>query len=132
MPAGSAFAPEQLEEINAHLITLSPQDILRWAIENLPSLYQSTAFGLTGLAATDMLSKLTPNPPPLIFIDTLYHFPETLALKDEVEKRYGHPVTVFKPKDCETAADFEAKYGERAWETSDVLYDYFVKVSMVL
>jgi len=118
----------QLDEINAHLSTLEPQQILAWAVDNLPALYQTTAFGLTGLAATDMLSKITSNPPPLIFLDTLYHFEETIDLKNEVERRYGHPVTVYRPKDVNTAAEFETKYGEQLWETNDVLYDYLVKV----
>ncbi|KAF8305380.1 putative MET16-3'-phosphoadenylylsulfate reductase [Clavulina sp. PMI_390] len=118
----------QLTEINAYLSTLEPQQILAWGLQHLPNLYQSTAFGLTGLAGTDMLSKLTSNPPPLIFIDTLYHFPETLDLKDRVAARYNVPVHVYRPSGCETAAEFEATYGERLWETNDAVYDFWVKV----
>lgn len=64
----------------------------------------------------------------LIFLDTLYHFQETLALLDRVRERYGTKVHVFKPKDCETADDFSAKYGEKLWEKNDELYDYVAKV----
>lgn len=108
---------------------MTPQQILQWAIDNLPSLYQTTAFGLTGLAAADMLAKLTPKPPPLIFIDTLYHFPETIDLKNEVERKYGHPVHVYRPDGVETTLQFEQKYGEKLWETNELFYDYLVKVS---
>ncbi|TFY55346.1 hypothetical protein EVJ58_g8301, partial [Rhodofomes roseus] len=66
--------------------------------------------------------------PPLIFIDTLYHFPETLELVDEVEKRYSVPIHVYQPEGCETVADFEKKYGEKLWDTDETLYDYAVKV----
>jgi len=127
-PVGIPLPQFQVDEINSYLSQLTPQQILLWAVDNLPSLYQSTAFGLTGLAATDMLAKLTDTPPPLIFIDTLYHFKETIALKDEVERRYGHAVQVFRPRGFETAHDFEQKYGEKLWETNDMLYDYLVKV----
>lgn len=128
MTASSAISSERLDEINAYLSALTPQDILRWAIDNLPNLYQTTAFGLTGLAATDMLAKLTPTPPPLIFLDTLYHFKETIDLKNQVEREYGHAVHVFRPKGVETVEEFEAKYGERLWETNDLFYDWLVKV----
>lgn len=140
----------QLEEINAHLSTLEPQEVLAWGLAHLPKLYQSTgvcflthqlsslahlfsppmlaAFGLTGLAGTDMLRKLTSSPPELIFIDTLYHFQETLDLKDEVRRRYGVKVNVYRPSGVNTAAEFEALYGERLWETNDAVYDYWAKV----
>jgi len=118
----------QLSEINAHLSTLGPQEVLAWGIEHLPNLYQSTAFGLTGLAGTDMLSKLTVSPPDLIFIDTLYHFRETLDLKERVQRKYGLPVHVYRPSGVETPEEFENLYGERLWETNDAIYDYWAKV----
>lgn len=123
-------APE-LSRINAHLSGLSPQQILQWGTMNLPRLHQTTAFGLTGLAAIDMLSKLTPNPPPLIFVDTLYHFPETLELVGEINKRYSVPMHVFRPEGCETTGDFESRYGERLWETDENSYDFLVKVGFL-
>ena len=76
-----------------------------------------------------MLSKLTSPPPSLIFIDTLYHFKETLDLKDAVVKRYGVQVHVYGPEGCKDATELEAKYGEKLWETDEDLYDYVVKVS---
>ncbi|PPR04646.1 hypothetical protein CVT24_011864 [Panaeolus cyanescens] len=127
-PLSLPLTSEQLDEINAYLSTLSPQQILSWAIDHLPNLFQTTAFGLTGLVAIDMLSKLTESPPPLIFIDTLYHFQETYELVQDVEKKYGVKVNVFKPDGCETVQDFEKKHGERFWEVSEDAYDYWVKV----
>lgn len=122
------LSSDQLAEINAYLSGLEPQAILAWGISHLPNLYQSTAFGLTGLAGTDMLSKLTSTAPSLIFIDTLYHFQETLELKDEVSARYNVPVHVYQPAGCTTAADFERQYGEQLWETNDAVYDFWAKV----
>jgi len=78
-----------------------------------------------------MLSKLTPNPPSLIFIDTLYHFQETLDLKDDVERRYNVPVHVYRPSGANTSEEFEALYGKRLWETNDAVYDYWAKVSFL-
>lgn len=107
-------------------------DVLKWCITTLPRLYQTTAFGLTGLVINDMISKLDGPIKPdidLIFLDTLHHFQETLDLVDRVKRRYPHlTVHVYKPQGTETAQDFAAKHGEKLWETNDELYDYIAKV----
>ena len=131
-PVSLPLSSENLAEINAHLATLSPQEIIQWGISHLPNLAQTTAFGLTGLVAIDMISKLDIKPserPPLIFLDTLYHFLETYELVEEVKKRYGVPIHVYKPEGCAAVEDFEKKYGEKLWEKDETLYDYAVKVS---
>lgn len=120
---------EELDEINSYLATLTPQGILQWSLDNLRGLHQMTAFGLTGLATLDMLSKITDVPPPLVFIDTLHHFSETYELIERVEKRYKTAfVHVYKPLGCERVEDFEAKHGLRLWETDEDKYDFLVKV----
>ncbi|KAG5648801.1 hypothetical protein DXG03_000150 [Asterophora parasitica] len=127
-PLQLPISKEKLDEINTHLRTLAPEDILKWAIENMPSLYQTTAFGLTGLVAIDMLAKITTSPPPLIFLDTLYHFRETYELVEEVKKRYNTPIHVYVPEGCDEVKAFEAKHGEKLWETDEDTYDFVVKV----
>jgi len=123
---------DDLVSLNVYLSTLEPQQILQWAIDNLPNLFQTTAFGLTGLVAIDMLSKLTDNPPPLIFLDTLYHFPETLDLVQNVRNRYDLPIHVYKPFFCESSADFEGMHGTKLWESDEDSYDYLVKARLIL
>ncbi|EXJ71654.1 phosphoadenosine phosphosulfate reductase [Cladophialophora psammophila CBS 110553] len=126
------FTKRHLRFLNRQLQFLEPQEILRWAITTLPNLYQTTAFGLTGLVQLDMLSKLKiprPQMVDLIFLDTLHHFPETLELVERVRERY--PLVnlhVFKPAGVETAEEFKDKYGDKLWETDDNRYDYLVKV----
>ncbi|KAG6850920.1 hypothetical protein H0H93_006746 [Arthromyces matolae] len=122
------LSQEKLDEINVHLKALQPAEILEWAVKHIPGLYQTTAFGLTGLVAIDMLSKITSSPPPLIFLDTLYHFPETYELVEEVRARYHVPLHVYKPEGCDNVKDFETKHGEKLWETDEDTYDYLVKV----
>jgi len=128
MPVTTPISSEELEKINTYLSTLSPEQILQWAIVNLPNLYQTTAFGLTGLASIDMLCALTPSPPPLIFLDTLYHFPETLDLVERVKRRYGVPIHVYRPHGAHTTEEFESQHGYRLWERDEDSYDYLVKV----
>jgi phosphoadenosine phosphosulfate reductase len=65
----------------------------------------------------------------MIFLDTLYHFPQTLDLVERVKQRYPHiKIHTFRPADCDTTTAFEAKHGEKLWETNDELYDYHAKV----
>ncbi|MCJ1448047.1 MAG: hypothetical protein MMC23_008560 [Stictis urceolatum] len=126
------FTKPHLAHINRNLQNLEPQDILRWCITSLPGLYQTTAFGLTGLVTLDMLSKLQiprPQQVDLIFLDTLYHFKETHALLDRISERYANVnIHVYKPGGVETAEEFERKHGEKLWERDDQLYDWAAKV----
>ncbi|KAJ5917880.1 Phosphoadenosine phosphosulfate reductase [Penicillium verhagenii] len=126
------FTKPHLQFLNRQLQFLEPQDILRWCTTSLPHLFQTTAFGLTGLVTLDMLSKLdVPRPQmvDLIFLDTLHHFSETLNLVDRVRKRYPlNNVHVYKPAGADTASEFESKYGARLWEADDQLYDWVAKV----
>ncbi|KAA6408225.1 MAG: phosphoadenosine phosphosulfate reductase [Lasallia pustulata] len=126
------FTKPHLTFLNRQLQNLEPPDILRWCITTLPSLYQTTAFGLTGLATLDMLSKLKiprPQVVDLVFLDTLHHFSETLSLVGRVRKQYPLVnVHVYKPNGVDTAEDFAQKYGEKLWETNDQLYDWVAKV----
>jgi phosphoadenosine phosphosulfate reductase len=137
-PLQLPLSKNDIDTINIYLSSLSPQDILKWALEYLPGLYQTTAFGLTGLVIIDMISKITnttattssssSSPPPLIFIDTLYHFPETYELVEEVKSKYQVQLYVYKPDGCSSTKDFEEKHGVKFWETDEDSYDFFVKV----
>ena len=126
-----AFTLAHLKFLNEQLSRLEPQDILRWCLISLPGLYQTTALGLSGLVTTDMLSKVAPgqHPIPLIFIDTLHHFSETLSLLDNVKRHYPTAkFHVFTPKDTPTVAAFNAQNGPELWKTNEPLYDYLVKI----
>lgn len=126
------LSPYHLKWLNSRLENMHPQDILRFCKIMFPNLYQSTAFGLTGLVTLDMLSKLDKEdarPVDIIFLDTLYHFDETLDLVDRVRRRYpSTKIHIFKPDGCETAAEFESVYGERMWEVASEMYDWYAKV----
>lgn len=107
-------------------------EILQWCITTLPSLFQETAFGLTGLTTLDMLSKMKiprPQMVDLLFFNTLHHFPETLSLIDRIRERYPLvTLHVRKPSGSDTAEEFARQHGERLWETNDELYDWLAKV----
>ncbi|CAM1501782.1 Fc.00g037660.m01.CDS01 [Cosmosporella sp. VM-42] len=139
-PASSTILPKvtltkaHVEHLNNVLEPMHPMDILRFCKVMFPNLYQSTAFGLTGLATMDMLSKIQkehPNSPTvdLIFLDTLYHFKETYDLIDRVKERYPNvPVHIFKPEGMDTVEQFEETYGKEVYHTAGEMYDWAAKV----
>lgn len=126
------FTPSHIKYLDSQLSKLSAQEVLRWAITTLPGLWQTTAMGLTGMVSLDMISKLEndgSHPVPLLFIDTLYHFEETLELAERIRARYPKAnLTTYKPRHWNTAAELEATKGKKLWETDETLYDYLVKV----
>ncbi|KAI7891211.1 phosphoadenosine phosphosulfate reductase [Mucor mucedo] len=131
--SGADLSPETLKQLNEYLAKLEPTEVLEWAINCLPNLYQTTAFGLTGLATLDIINKISVDRNqshivPLIFLDTLYHFKETLELAERCKETYNVPLKVFKPMQCTTTADFETEYGQKLWETDEDSYDYLIKV----
>lgn len=117
--------------IKTKLLTVTTE-VLRWAITTLPGLFQTTAFGLTGLVTLDMLSKMTAKRSQkvdLIFLDTLHHFAETHDLIARVRKQYPDTnLHIYAPDGASTPEEFTAKYGEKLWETNDTLYDWVAKV----
>ncbi|KAJ2895585.1 3'-phosphoadenylsulfate reductase [Coemansia aciculifera] len=128
MPSLSAPVLQlDLDHINAKLAAMEPHQILAWASTTFPSLYQETAFGPSGNVITDILSSHNISV-PVIFIDTLHHFDETLALARRSQSRYDFSLHTFKPEGCETRADFIARHGDNLWARNDDLYDYAVKV----
>lgn len=123
-----------IEHLNNMLEPKHPMDILRFCKIMFPNLYQSTAFGLTGLATMDMLSKIQTEQPEsktvdLIFLDTLYHFKETYDLIDRVKERYPNvPVHIFKPDGIDTTEQFEETYGKEMYHSASEMYDWVAKV----
>ncbi len=65
---------------------------------------------------------------PLIFIDTLYHFPQTTDLAHRAVAHYGAPMHVYTPSNLKSPKEFEAAYGQALWERDGDLYDYLTKV----
>lgn len=113
-PAGAAPHPSQelLAELQAHsqrLESATPQDIVRWAVETyFPKLTMATAFGPEGCAIIYMLSEVERRT-PVFNLETGYQFKETLALRDEIAKRYGIEVELKRPE--LTVEQYEALNG---------------------
>lgn len=63
---------------------------------------------------------------PVVFVDTLHHFPETLEHLERVRAKYDLDLRVYRA--FNTREEFEAKHGQRLWERDLDLYQEVSKV----
>lgn len=105
----------------------SPRAILKWAIERYPGeqLGVLSAFGLGSVMINHWLWELGARV-PTYFIDTLYHFPETLEHVERVRERYDLDLRIIRP--AESREEFEAIYGPNLWERDLDQFHYLTKV----
>ena len=120
---------EALAEVSAKFENRSASEIVSWAVERFHPQLCLTA-SMTDAVLIDIATKVEPAI-EVVFIDTGYHFPETLATLEEVRRRYGlnlrimtvppSPVPLWKsdPVNCCTPAKVQqlerALLGKLAW-----------------
>ncbi|NEO31619.1 MAG: phosphoadenosine phosphosulfate reductase [Symploca sp. SIO3C6] len=120
-----------LDELNHRYNAAHPREILAWCLENIPTgLVQTTALSISGLTITDILYRdLKPNPPvPIIFTDTLHHFPETLELLARVQEFYNPDLRIYKTQSADSRKDFALKHGVALWHSDVNKFHYLTKV----
>ncbi len=64
-----------------------PQEVIRWALDTYPELLMPSAFNLNGMVLIDLAARAGYRG-DVVFVDTGYHFPETLATRDRLAARY--------------------------------------------
>lgn len=67
----------------ADLDQAHPYTILQWASETIDRLAIATSFQASGLVLLHLLKDLRPDI-PVLFLNTGFHFPETLAFRDRI------------------------------------------------
>lgn len=98
-----------LTAVNLELQAATPQEVLHWAVRHFhPRLLLATAFGAEGCCLIHMLAGIEPGV-TFINLETGYQFPETLALRERIRKRYGITVEYVRPD--QTVADYEREHG---------------------
>lgn len=84
-----SWTPEALREISAGLEGRSPEEVLRWGLEEFcHGLALATGFGPEGVVLMHMVSRLAPDL-TVFYTDTDLLFDETYALRDELSARLG-------------------------------------------
>ncbi len=96
MPAATDRAID-LAEVNRALAEATPEAVLAWTWERFqPDVILTCSFQHDGVVLAHMLRTIAPAV-PVVFIDTGFHFPETLAYRDEIHRRFGIDVVALTP-----------------------------------
>jgi phosphoadenosine phosphosulfate reductase len=99
----------KLEEENARLEALSPEERLAFAVETWgEDLLFTSSFGAQSVVLLHLWSRVA-NGLPVVMLDTGFLFPETLAYRDHLVEKLGLRVKTLHP-DIPNA-DFVARYG---------------------
>jgi phosphoadenosine phosphosulfate reductase len=111
----SAAVREELARASRSLEAAEPVEIVRWAAEHYgDQLTMATAFGPEGCLIIHWLATVAPR--TYVFnLDTGYQFPETLALRERILKRYGIDVALEQPE--ASVADYERLHGGPLYRT---------------
>ncbi|MBW4626271.1 MAG: phosphoadenosine phosphosulfate reductase [Brasilonema octagenarum HA4186-MV1] len=125
----SQTAAFDLDQLNQKFETAHPRDILAWSAENISTgLVQTSAFNVDDIIITHILYVALKHPVPVIFLDTLYHFPQTLELVAKLKDTYNLDLKVYKTPDVDTREAFAAKYGEALWDTDIAKFHEVTKI----
>ncbi|CAM8623937.1 CysH 3'-phosphoadenosine 5'-phosphosulfate sulfotransferase (PAPS reductase)/FAD synthetase and related enzymes [Acidimicrobiia bacterium] len=123
------FTDAQLAALSVQFETWSAEAIIEWAVENFAPHLALTA-SMTDAVLIDLAVKVDPAT-EVVFIDTGYHFAETLETVEQVRRRYGlnlrimtvqrqdEPLWQADPENCCTAVKVgqldRALTGKAAW-----------------
>ncbi|MGE0688837.1 MAG: phosphoadenosine phosphosulfate reductase family protein, partial [Dehalococcoidia bacterium] len=91
------YSPADIERMSAAMEGREPQEILRWAVEEFqPGLTMAASFGgPSGMVLLDMVMQIDKSV-EVFYLDTDFLFPETYALRDACEKKYGFKASGYK------------------------------------
>lgn len=123
------FSDAELASLNREFETAPAQAVIEWAVEQFHP-FMCLSASMTDAVLIDLAVTVEPSI-EVVFIDTGYHFPETLETVETVRRRYGlnlrvltvapQPVELWKqdPSNCCSLAKVEqldrALTGKLAW-----------------
>lgn len=88
----------ELEQLNADFETATPAEIVQWAVATFaPDLAASSSFQTQSVPLLHIIAQAAPEL-PVFFLDTGFHFPETLAFRDRLIDDFGLNIQVLKPQ----------------------------------
>jgi phosphoadenosine phosphosulfate reductase len=91
----AVLTDEQLAAASASLEGAPAEDVVRWAADTFGERLCLTT-SLTDAVLVDLVARVAPGT-EVVFLDTQYHFPETLATLDVVRERYPVKLQVRRP-----------------------------------
>ena len=105
----AAGATIDIAKANHELEGAAPESVLAWTWKHFhPNVILTCSFQHEGVVLAHMLRDIAPAV-PVVFIDTGFHFPETLAYRDEIVRRFGIELVELKP--IMERSEFAARHG---------------------
>lgn len=86
-----------------------PSEILRWSADSVDRIAIATSFQSSGLVLLHMLREVKPDI-PVLFLDTGFHFEETLAFKERITEMWDLKIVEVRGKHGSVAGQ-EAEHG---------------------
>ncbi|MBA3431692.1 MAG: phosphoadenylyl-sulfate reductase, partial [Actinobacteria bacterium] len=83
------------DALTAELEKASPREVLEWVAAKVDELAITTSFQSSGLVLLHLLQSVKPGI-PVLFLDTGFHFPETLEFRDRVVDTWGLNLVVLR------------------------------------
>jgi phosphoadenosine phosphosulfate reductase len=111
---------DEIRDLNARFEGEDPQEILRWALTEprLSEVAIASAFQAEGTVVIHMAIQVEPSV-PILFLETGFHFAETLAFKQQLAERFG--LNVVDLIGDHTVESQERTFGPRLYERNPKL-----------
>lgn len=91
------LSPEEVRQQAARLAGEEPEAVLQWACETFaPRIALTCSFSGPGVVLAHMIARIAPET-PVLFLDTGFHFADTLAFKDAFARRFGLNLVELRP-----------------------------------
>ena len=109
------LSEREVRALNERFETAHPREIVRWALREsgLPRVSLASAFQAEGTCVMHMATELDPDV-PILFLETGFHFAETLAFKTQLTERLGLNVVDLVGE--HTVESQTAAFGPRLYE----------------
>jgi phosphoadenosine phosphosulfate reductase len=113
-PARSAAELRELASIAGPELELAPAElIIEWAVDTFGDRFCVTS-SMADAVLADLAGRVAPGI-DVVFLDTGYHFAETIGTRDAVEATL--PVNVVTAKPAQTVAEQDQAYGKDLYKT---------------
>ncbi len=118
---------DELHDLNTHFEGADPRTIITWAAERfMPRLAATSSFQTQSVALLHLIGQ-TRADIPVIFLDTGYHFPETIAYRDQLVAQFGLTLQIAKPLPRQTGT-LKPSSGEPLYRRDPEMCCYLNKV----
>jgi len=115
-----------LQRLNREFEAKGAHDIVAWAVETFwPDIAMTCSFQTQSLPLLHIVCQVAPQL-PVIFLDTGYHFPETLAFRDRIVQEWGVNLRVVRA--AMSRDEFVRQYGDTLYQRDPDLCCYINKV----